>query len=134
MTGRDQPDRIGPVSQPAFDFGETELDDVSKSEVFLKSEYYRLQGKLCLHRDNDTGRAIELIRKSLSHADRTEARALGRRSATDLAEALATEGQVEEALQLLTQTLSHIKEKDNSGYARLAEKRLKALKKQLGKS
>jgi len=103
-------------------------------EVFLKSEYYRLQGKLCLHRDNDTGRAIELFRKSLSHADRTEARALGRRSATDLAEALAAEGQFDEALQLLTQALSHIKEKDNSGYARLAEKRLKALNKQLRKS
>jgi class 3 adenylate cyclase/tetratricopeptide (TPR) repeat protein len=98
-------------------------------EVFLAPEYHRLQGKLLLQRKAPLDDALDSFRQAIAAAQRYHSAALQRRAATDLAQALADDDQVEEAIKVLTEALELITEKDDSGDARQAELLLKSLHK-----
>lgn len=102
---------------------------VEKSgEWFFAPEYYRLQGRLCQHRDRNPEAAIECFRKALERSRRMESKALELRAANDLAQALAAIGELEESIQLLAGVRQRSVEPDDSGDFRRNEQLLKELK------
>jgi len=99
-------------------------------ERFMAPEYHRLQGRICLLREQVEA-ALDCFRAARDGARKTGSLALERRAAVDLADALTSAGQADEALQVLQDSLSRIAEPDDSTDSRVAEQLLKKLKKQL---
>jgi len=99
-------------------------------ERFMAPEFHRLLGRVRL-RQGQIETALVCFHTAREMARRSGSAALEHRTTLDLADALASAGQADKALQLLQDSLSRIAEPEDSEETRLSRQLLKKLQKQL---